>query len=120
MAKELRGVAAEEHQMLVDMTRDQVMDEDYTVLKTTRPRLSAQFTEELLVETDRTLAQVRKITQEYAVKAGEIDTVALAALANNHIHVIPCPGHKADPKNWVHKTVPLKNSGIRDELKAVS
>ena len=118
--KALRGVGAEEHQMLVDMTRDQVMDEDYTVLKTTRPRLSAQFTEELLVETDRTLAQVRKITQEYAVKAGEIDTVALAALANNHIHVIPCPGHKADPKNWVHKTVPLKNSGIRDELKAVS
>ncbi len=56
----LRGASAEEHKMLVEMTRDQVMDEDYAVLKTTRPRLSAPFPEELLVETDRTVAQVRK------------------------------------------------------------
>ena len=103
----VRGTTADEHRMLVDMTRDTVMDEDYAVLKTTRPRQAASPTEELLVDTDRTLAQVRQITVDYGAQAGMIDMAAWQALADTHIRVIPCPGHKADPKNWVHKTVPL-------------
>jgi hypothetical protein len=83
------------------------MDEDYTVLKTTRPRQAASPAEELLVETDVTLAQVRKITVEYAAKHGEIDAKALDEIRDTHIRVIPCPEHKSDPKGWVHKTVPL-------------
>ncbi len=118
--KQVRGASADEHKMLIDMTRDQVMDEDYVVLKTTRPRLSAPLTEELLVDADRTLAQVRKITDAYAEKHGQIDTRALKELEHSHIRVIPCPGHKADPKNWVHKQVPLIKSTDRDDLKAVS
>ncbi len=103
----VRAATAEEHKMLVDMTREQVMDEDYAVLKGTRPRLAAAPAEELLVETDRTVAQVRKLTLDYAARAGLIDTRSLAALADTHVRVIPCPGHRADPRNWVHKTVPL-------------
>jgi phenylpropionate dioxygenase-like ring-hydroxylating dioxygenase large terminal subunit len=118
--KQVRGATADEHKMLVEMTRDQVMDEDYVVLKTTRPRLPAPFNEELLVDADRTVAQVRKITQEYAAIAGEIDTVALRELENTHIRVIPSPQHKSDPKNWVHKAVPLKRTDARGDLKAVS
>lgn len=118
--KPVRGATADEHKMLIAMTRDQVMDEDYAVLKTTRPRLSAPFNEELLVDADRTLAQIRKMTQEYAAKAGEIDTVALRETQHTNIRVIPSPQHKSDPKNWVHKTVPLKNQAAKGDLKAVS
>ncbi len=117
---QVRGATADEHRMLVDMTRDTVMDEDYAVLKTTRPRQAASPTEELLVEADRTVAQVRKMTLDYGQQAGMIDVPAWQALADTHIRVIPCPGHKADPSNWVHKTVPLLTGTGRGALKAAS
>lgn len=112
---------AEQHQAMVDMTRNQVMDEDYAVLKTTRPVRAASPTEELLVESDLTVAQVRKMARDYAEKYGEVDATALEALRDTHIRVIPCPGHRADPKNWVHKTVPLidGSEAARGALKAV-
>lgn len=115
---QVRGATAEEHRMLVEMTRDTVMDEDYAVLKDTRPRLAAPASEELLVETDRTLAQVRKITVEYGQKHGELDSAALRAIADTHITVIPCPGHRSDPKGWVHRTAPMLTSAAREELQA--
>ena len=114
----VRGASAEEHQMLVDMTRDTVMDEDYLVLKTTRPRQAASPAEELLVETDRTLAQVRKMTADYGEQAGTIDVRAWRELEDKHIRVIPCPGHREDPPNWVHKTVPLHPRSTAGDLKA--
>jgi phenylpropionate dioxygenase-like ring-hydroxylating dioxygenase large terminal subunit len=98
---------AEQHQAMVDMTRDQVMDEDYAVLKTTRPVRAASPAEELLVESDLTVAQVRKMAKDYAERYGEIDIKAFDELRETHVRVIPCPGHRADPKNWVHRTVPL-------------
>jgi len=118
--KEVRGASAEEHRMLVEMTRDQVQDEDYVVLKTTQPKLPAPFNEELLVESDRTLAQVRKMTVEYASKHGVIDTAALAATKLTNVRVLPCPQHRSDPKNWVHKTVPLLKRAAADDIQAVS
>jgi hypothetical protein len=68
---------------------------------------AAVFTEELLVDTDRTLAQVRKMTLDFGMRAGTIDIRALRELEDTHVRVIPCPGHKSDPHNWVHRTVPL-------------
>ncbi len=108
-----------QHEMLMEMTEHQVMDEDYAVLITTRPRQAASPAEELLVETDVTVAQVRKITQDFGAKMGRIDTQALAEIRDTHIRVIPCPDHKSDPQGWVHKTVPLldKPRG-RADLKA--
>lgn len=106
----VRGATADEHRQLINMTRDVVMDEDYAVLKTTRPLQAALPSEELLVETDRTLAQVRKITKAFGNKQGRIDTAALQKIETTHIRVIPCPGHKTEPHNWVHKTVPLHKS----------
>jgi phenylpropionate dioxygenase-like ring-hydroxylating dioxygenase large terminal subunit len=108
-----------QHAALMDMTENQVMDEDYVVLKTTRPLKAASPAEELLVETDVTLAQVRKITLDYAALHGEIDGRALAEIRDTHIRVIPCPGHKSDPKAWVHKTVPLlAQTGRAKDLRA--
>ena len=111
--------SAKQHQMLMQMTEHQVMNEDYAVLKTTRPRLAAPPAEELLVEADVTLAQCRQITLEHADKMGVIDTRALDAIRDTHIRVIPCPGHRDAPKGWVHKTVPLlEHTGRRGDLKA--
>jgi len=114
----VRGASAEEHRMLVEMTKNQVQDEDYVVLKTTQPKLSAPFNEELLVEADKTLAQVRKMTAEYAIRHGEIDTAALKETELTHVRVLPCPAHKSDPKNWVHKVVPLIKEQQSGSLKA--
>ncbi len=116
----VRGATLEEHAEMVAMTRDTVMDEDYAVLKETRPRQAASPTEELLVDADRTLAQVRKLTLDYGKQFGRIDSEALGQLAGTHIRVIPCPGHKESPKNWVHKTVPLRPSKSRASLQAAS
>ena len=96
------------------------MDEDYVVLRTTRPIKAAAPAEELLVETDRTVAQVRKLTKDYGDKYGRIDTTALKELEDTHIRVIPCPGHKSEPNSWVHKTVPLLKPQGRGKLKAAS
>lgn len=97
----------EQHRQLVQMTENQVMDEDFEVLRHTRPRQAAPASEELLVETDLTVAQVRRMTLDYGAKAGMIDQLALAALGDSRIRVIPCPGHRSEPGNWVHRTVPL-------------
>jgi len=116
----VRGASAEEHKTIVDMTRDVVMDEDYAVLKNTRPVMAASPAEELLVEADRTLAQVRKMTVEYGDHYGRIDIRALRDVADTHIRVIPCPGHRENPGNWVHKTVPLLKGKARGKLQAAS
>ena len=60
------------------------------------------------------------MTREYGDKAGRIDVTAWRELADTHIRVLPCPGHKSGPKNWVHKTVPLLDKGGRGTLKAAS
>ncbi|MEZ5564516.1 MAG: hypothetical protein R3F24_02920 [Gammaproteobacteria bacterium] len=104
------GVTAADHAALLKMTRDQVMDEDYAVLKTTRPRRAASPAEEVLVASDLTVAQVRKLIRDHAERHGEIDDSALAAIRETHVRVLPCAGHRTAPEQWVHKTVPLRAS----------
>jgi len=116
----VRGASAEEHKGLIDMTRDVVMDEDYVVLKEARPFLPAETSEELLVETDRTLVSARKMTVNYGKQQGLIDTQALREMEDAHITVIPCPGHKTEPKGWVHRTAPLLKMQAPGKLKAAS
>ncbi len=116
----VRGATAGEHKAMVDMTRDTVMDEDYVVLKNTRPVVAASNSEELLVETDRTLVQVRQMTTNYGAHFGTLDTKALRAMEDAHITVIPCPGHQAEPKNWVHRTAPILRQPQAPGIQAAS
>ena len=116
----VRGAGADEHKAIVDMTRDVVMDEDYVVLKETRPVFAASTTEELLVDADRTIAQVRKITAEYGERFGTVDAKTLRGIEDAHITVLPCPGHKEDPKGWVHRITPLLRADAAGDLQAVS
>ena len=116
----VRGATAKEHKGMLEMTQNVVMDEDYVVLQKARPLFAAATSEELLVETDRTVAQVRKMTVDYGDQHGAIDIAALRELEDAHITVIPCPGHREDPKGWVHRTVPLQPLKKRGKLKAAS
>jgi phenylpropionate dioxygenase-like ring-hydroxylating dioxygenase large terminal subunit len=116
----VRGASATEHRDLVTMTRDVVMDEDYVVLRTTRPVNAAPTTEEVLVEADRTVVQVRQMTMAYGEAQGFIDTHHLREIEADHITVIPCPDHITEPKGWVHQLAPLRKSAAGDRLKAVS
>jgi phenylpropionate dioxygenase-like ring-hydroxylating dioxygenase large terminal subunit len=116
----IRGANEKEHRDLIDMTRDVVMDEDYVVLSTTRPVNAARTSEELLVDTDRTLVQVRQMTMNYGAAQGFIDTGRVSAIEADHITVVPCPGHKSEPKGWIHNQAPLKKSAAGEQLKAVS
>jgi len=93
----VRGATEEEHTMIVDMTRDTVMDEDYVVLRNTRPVVAASVTEELLVDADRTLVQVRKITGDYGEKFGTVDTKTLREIEDAHIKVIPLTRPQEQP-----------------------
>jgi hypothetical protein len=74
----------------------------------------------MLVETDRTLVQVRQMTGNYAAAQGTVDTKAVYAMQDAHITVIPCPEHKRHPKGWVHKRAPLIKTDTRAVLKAAS
>jgi phenylpropionate dioxygenase-like ring-hydroxylating dioxygenase large terminal subunit len=49
-----------------------------------------------------------EIVERHSAKGWQIDTAALDQLnrPGERYHVIPSPGRKADPKNWVHPTVP--------------
>lgn len=116
----VRGASEEEHAQLVKMTRDVVMDEDYVVLKTTKPVNAAPTTEEVLVETDRTLVQVRQMTLNYGESQGFIDTAKIREIADDHITVVPCPGHRKDPKGWVHQQAPLIRKAAATALQEVS
>ena len=58
------------------------------------------------------------MTVDYGNQYGRIDVEALKQLVDTHITVIPCPGHKAEPENWVHKKVPLLGKAGKASLKA--
>jgi phenylpropionate dioxygenase-like ring-hydroxylating dioxygenase large terminal subunit len=116
----VRGASEKEHRELIAMTRDVVMDEDYVVLSTTRPVNAARTSEELLVDTDRTVAQVRQMTMNYGAAQGFIDTRRVSEIEADHITVVPCPGHKSEPKGWIHNQAPLMKSASGEQLKAVS
>jgi hypothetical protein len=36
-------------------------------------------------------------------------------MSRTNVLVIPSPERRADPKNWVHKAVPLKPAGYRTD-----
>jgi hypothetical protein len=50
----------------------------------------------------------RKCCQRWAAKGWEIDRAEAERLSRSQILVIPSPGRREDPKNWIHKTVPLR------------
>lgn len=83
--------------------------EDTEVVEAIRPIFPPRSSaEEFLTETDGMEFQFRTKVREWAQKGYEIDVEKMLAEQNQRILVIPSPARRADPTNWVHKTVPLR------------
>ena len=83
--------------------------EDTEVVEAIRPVLPpASAAEEFLTETDGMEFQFRSKVREWAQQGWEIDVEQMLAEQSRRILVIPSPARRADPTNWVHKTVPLR------------
>ncbi len=96
----------------------QAADEDHNIVRYVKPKLTPKSTtEEFLIESDGMELTYRRKVQEYARKFGAIDRDAFERAAPSQIMVIPSPLRKADPKGWVHKTVPLQD-GTSSEIMA--
>jgi len=78
------------------------------VLEQVEPKLTPRsLTEEFLTETDAMEVAFRRTVARYAAAGHEIDVDRFEQLRRRQVLVIPSPGRREDPGNWVHQTVPL-------------
>lgn len=84
------------------------VEEDLRVLEQVEPKLTPRsLTEEFLTETDAMEVAFRRTVARYAAAGHEIDVDRFEQLRRRQVLVIPSPGRREDPGNWVHQTVPL-------------
>lgn len=94
----------------------QAVEEDLAVVENVKPPFTPpSLSDEFLTETDGMELAFRRKVWECASKGWEIDMEAFQRLSQSQVLVIPSPGRAADPKNWVHKTVPLKQADASAE-----
>jgi phenylpropionate dioxygenase-like ring-hydroxylating dioxygenase large terminal subunit len=90
----------------------QAIEEDHNIVRFVKPKLTPKSTtEEFLIEADGMELTYRRKVQEWARTRGAIDSDAYLQGSRDKIMVIASPARKADPKGWVHKTVPLQPLG---------
>jgi hypothetical protein len=90
------------------------VEEDLSVVEKVRPTLTPpSLTHEFLTETDSMEIAFRKACWRWANKGWEIDMDQFEQLSKDQVLVIPSPARRSEPKNWVHKTVPLRPVGSR-------
>ncbi len=83
--------------------------EDLSVVEDLKPPITpSRISDEFLTETDSMEAAFRKRCWKWAAQGYEIDLDEFERRSQNEMLVIPSPARREDPKNWVHKTVPLK------------
>jgi hypothetical protein len=83
--------------------------EDLSVVEDLKPPVTPpRLADEFLTETDSMEMAFRKRCFKWAARGWEIDLDEFDRRSQTEALVIPSPGRRADPKNWVHKTVPLK------------
>ncbi|MCB2108528.1 MAG: aromatic ring-hydroxylating dioxygenase subunit alpha [Rhodobacteraceae bacterium] len=87
----------------------QAVVEDLRVVEKVKPKLTPPtLSDEFLTETDGMELAFRRKVWDLAARGWEIDWDAYLKLSEDHVVVIPSPARRADPKNWIHKTVPLR------------
>lgn len=83
--------------------------EDLSVVEDLKPPITpSRLSDEFLTETDSMETAFRKRCFKWAAQGYEIDLEEFERRSQTEMMVIPSPGRREDPKNWVHKTVPLK------------
>jgi phenylpropionate dioxygenase-like ring-hydroxylating dioxygenase large terminal subunit len=94
---------AERHAMIL-----KALGEDLAVVEKIRPRLPPRSSaEEFLTETDGMEFHFRQKVRDWARRGFEIDVEKMEAEQHRRVMVIPSPPRRADPQNWVHRSVPL-------------
>jgi phenylpropionate dioxygenase-like ring-hydroxylating dioxygenase large terminal subunit len=90
------------------------VEEDLSVVERVRPTLTPPtLAHEFLTETDSMEVAFRKACWRWANRGWEVDMDQFEHLGRDQVLVIPSPERRSDPKNWVHKTVPLRPAGSR-------
>jgi hypothetical protein len=83
--------------------------EDLSVVEDLKPPITpSRLSDEFLTETDSMETAFRKRCWKWAAQGYEIDFDEYERRSQTEMLVIPSPGRREDPKNWVHKTAPLK------------
>jgi phenylpropionate dioxygenase-like ring-hydroxylating dioxygenase large terminal subunit len=96
------------------------VEEDLSVVEDVRPPITpSKLADEFLTETDRMEKAFRTRCWKWAAQGYEIDLDELERRSETEVMVIPSPGRREDPKNWVHKTVPLKLASKEPKASAV-
>ena len=89
----------------------QAVEEDLAVVEKVKPPFTPpSLSDEFLTETDGMELAFRRKVWEAASKGWEIDIDEFQRQSQHQVLVIPSPGRAEDPKNWVHKAVPLKKA----------
>ena len=87
----------------------EALDEDLGVVTRVKPPLTPpSLPDEFLTEADGMEVTFRKIMRNLADRGWEIDLEALEQQQRYRALVIPSPGRREDPKQWVQHTVPLR------------
>ncbi len=84
------------------------LGEDLAIVEKLEPAIAPPTTSsELFLETDRMEGLFRRKVREISARLGAIDVRKLEQERKYQVRVVPSPARGNDPKNWIHKTVPL-------------
>jgi phenylpropionate dioxygenase-like ring-hydroxylating dioxygenase large terminal subunit len=90
----------------------EAIEEDLRIVEKVRPRLTPPtLPEEFLTKADSMEVAFRRLVREWADRGWEIDSESYARESLRRALVIPSPLRRADPHNWIHGTVPLRQRG---------
>lgn len=101
-----------EHDEAMLRTISQGLDEDAAIVEHLHPPLMpADSGGELWMATDAMERCYRDQATAIGQRLGVVNAAALASARRDRVLVIPSPGRRAEPKGWVHDTVPLVGVG---------
>jgi len=87
----------------------EAIEEDLRIVEKVRPPLSPpSLPDEFLTKADSMEVAFRRLVHEWAARGWEIDSDRYEAESRYRPLVIPSPARREDPKNWVHRTIPLR------------
>jgi hypothetical protein len=88
---------------------EEAIAEDLRIVEKVRPRLTPpSLPEEFLTKADSMEVAFRRLVREWAGRGWEIDSERYADESRYRALVIPSPARRDDPKNWVHRSIPLR------------
>jgi len=86
----------------------EAIQEDHDIVRMLKPRFTVSSNaREMLIESDGMELAFRNKVREWRDMGRYIDGEALERLGQRQVFVAPSPARAADPKGWVHQTLPM-------------